>query len=280
MAKKIEIYQMEDNEPSPKIIHIPGKSLSVIYCPSASLRVLMNKLNEFNGSGVYILKYDPTDDIKYAEKIYIGESEQLRERLSNHYSDEYKDFKECVVIISTRENELTKAHIKNMESKLYKIISEYKNAELFQKIPTESSLSSSDQIVVDEFIELLKLILPLCGFNCLMPTTIDSTVIDNSNKYFIKRKDLEATMVIENNNYVVLENSTAKVSDNQFHSKKLITKLLQDGNIKLSDDKNTYVFLKNTIFTSSSSAASIVLGANVSGNENWKNDKNIKLGDV
>jgi hypothetical protein len=121
MAKKIEIYQLEDNEPSPKIIHIPGKSLSVIYSPSASLKPLMNQLNEFNGSGVYILKFDPSDSTNYDEKVYIGEAEQLKIRLLQHFSDEWKDFKECIVVISTRENELTKAHIKNMESKLYKI---------------------------------------------------------------------------------------------------------------------------------------------------------------
>jgi hypothetical protein len=280
MAKKIEIYQLEDNEPSPKIIHIPGKSLSVIYCPSASLRFLMSKLNEFNGGGVYILKYDPTDDVNYSEKVYIGESEQLKDRLSNHYSDEYKDFKECITIISTRENELTKAHIKNMESKLYKIVSDYRNAELFQKVPTESRLSPSDQIVVDEFIELLKIILPLCGFNCLIPTTTDSNNIKNLIKYTMKRKDIEATMVIENNNYVILKDSTARVTENEFRSKKLINKLLNNNSIKISDDKKTYLFLENTIFTSSSSAASIVLGANVSGNESWLNDKNVKLGNL
>jgi hypothetical protein len=280
MAKKIEIYQLEDGEPSPKIIHIPGKSLSVIYCPSASLRFWMNKLNEFNGGGVYILKYDPTDDANYSEKVYVGESEQLKGRLSNHYSDEYKDFKECITIISTRENELTKAHIKNMESKLYKIVSDYRNAELFQKVPTESKLSPSDQIIVDEFIELLKIILPLCGFNCLIPTTIDSNNINNLLKYTIKRKDIEATMVIENNNYIILKGSTARITENEFRSKKLINKLLNNNSIKISDDKKTYLFLENTIFASSSSAASIALGANVSGNESWLNDKNVKLGNL
>jgi len=281
MARKIEIYQFEDNESSPKRIHVPGKTLSVIYCPSATLRDWMKKLDEFNNnSGVYILKYDPTDDIKYSEKIYIGESEELKERLCNHYSDEYKDFKETITIVSTKANELTKGHIKNMEAKLYKIMSDSKNAELFQKVPTESKLSASDQIIVDEYIELLKIILPLCGFNCLVPTTDDTINANSLEKYSIKRKDYEAFMVIENNNYIVLKDSKARITENNFHSRKLLSKLLKNKDIKISNDRKFYVFTKNTIFTSSSSAASIILGSNVSGNESWINSQNIKLGEV
>jgi hypothetical protein len=279
MEKKIEILQLI-NEPCPKFIHMPGKSLSVIYSPSSSLRLLMNKLNEFNGCGVYILKYDPTDDERFTEKVYIGAAEHLKVRLSNHYSDEYKDFKECVIIISTRENGLTKVHIRNMASKLYKIVKNYGNAELFQKRPAESGLSVSDQIVVDEFIELLKTTLPLCGFNCLAPATIESNNIDGLEKFTIKRKDIEAAMVIKDNNYVVLKDSTARVSDHEFYSRKLIYKLLLNNNIKMSDDKKTYLFLKNTIFKSPSAAASVVLGVSASGNENWSNSINIKLGNL
>jgi hypothetical protein len=126
----------------------------------------------------------------------------------------------------------------------------------------------------------LKIILPLCGYNCLIPTTVNSDDIKDVEKYNIKRKDIEANMIIDKNAYIIIKDSTARITNNEFHSKNLIKKFLQDGNIKLLEDKNIYLFIENTVFTSSSAAASIVLGSSASGNESWLNKDGKKLGEL
>jgi hypothetical protein len=96
----------------------------------------------------FILKSDSESGI-FSEKIYIGEGGPLKDRISQHISNDKNEFKECVIITSTRENELTKAHIKNMESKLFEIAKNCKNAEVDNSNrPTKSSISLADESIL------------------------------------------------------------------------------------------------------------------------------------
>ena len=275
MSKKITIFQMEDIENSPKRIDISGLTMTIIYIPRQNIKDLLDKEDDFNRPGVYILKFDPDND-DYSEKIYIGEGEPLKTRINQHLKNPEMDFKECVIITSTRENELTKSHIKNMESKLYDIAVEAKNSEIYNSNkPTKSSLSKADEDLVDDFIKQIKIILPLCGFNCFVATT--TQVINNSEIYNIKINNITAEMIIEDNKYIVKKGSLANIKTAPKYSqiyKETRKKLLNNNDIVQEND--VYVFKENIIFSSSSHAASVVLGYNVSGLETWINKNNNK----
>jgi hypothetical protein len=283
MPKKITIFQMEDIENSPKTIDIHGSSLSVVYIPRIRLKEYMEKLNEFKHPGVYILKSDSESGV-FSEKVYIGEGEPLKDRISQHISNDKNEFKECVIITSTRENELTKAHIKNMESKLFEIAINCKNAEVDNtNRPTKSSISLADESYINDFIEQIKIILPLCGFNCFIPTTIITDNLIKDNIFTIIQKNIKAEMVIEQGNYIVLKGSRAKkdtTSNFKYHHtyKELRDRLINNNILMLENDE--YVFQENTVFTSSSAASTIVLGYPISGLEAWKNNQGEKLKNV
>jgi hypothetical protein len=240
------------------------------------MKELMERMDEFKRPGVYILKFDP-DNEDYSEKVYIGEGEPLKTRINQHFSDSKNEFKECVIITSTRENELTKSHIKNMESKLYDLAVDAKNAEVDNtNRPTKSSLSKAEEAVVDSFIDQIKIILPLCGFICFIPTIAQDNIVRNDT-FKIDKGNVYAEMIIDNNKYIVLKGAKARkeTSPKYLHSvMETRNKLINNKDIVLEND--VYIFKENVIFNSSSNAASVVLGYNVSGLEEWINKANNK----
>jgi hypothetical protein len=280
MSRKITIFQFEDTENSPKTMDIMGSSLLFYYIPRTCIKEFLKTRNDFKKPGIYILKFDSKRD-NFTDKVYIGEGEPLVERLNKHLSDTKQDFKECVTVISTKD-ELTKAHIKHIESKLYKIAVAAKSSAVYNSnVPAQSSLSEADEAVVNNFIEQIKFVLPLCGFNCFISNTVDAQSIKGDEIFKIEQTNFEAQMVIEQNYYVVTKGSNAKKNTAQKYPKlylDLRKKLIDDKILLLKND--VYVFTKNYKFTSSSKAASVVLGYSVSGLEFWKNDNGDKLKDV
>ena len=83
------------------------------------LRRICDKIltrSEFDNPGIYCLKGDPTDEA-FDEKIYIGEAENIKNRLKHHLSDPNKDFKELIFFVS-KDELLTKTQIRYLESRL------------------------------------------------------------------------------------------------------------------------------------------------------------------
>ena len=97
---------------------------------------------ELKNTGIYFLfgKSDETDTYR----VYIGEAENIYERLLTHLKE--KDFwHECVVFIS-KDNNLNKAHVKYLENRMYTIAKEAGRYQLENSnIPTQSSLSEADR---------------------------------------------------------------------------------------------------------------------------------------
>lgn len=122
---------------------------------------------DLNNTGVYFLFgcNDETD----AEQVYIGEAENILNRLKQHLSE--KDFwTECVVFIS-KDNNLNKAHIKYLENHIYILAKESKRYEVINSnVPTEASISEMDRAEMDEFIDNMRLILGVLGYRILEPS--------------------------------------------------------------------------------------------------------------
>ena len=108
-----------------------------------------NDRPELTNTGIYFL-FGKSDD-RDTYRVYIGEAENIYERLNSHLKE--KDFwHECVVFIS-KDNNLNKAHAKYLENRMYTIAKE-SNRYLIENsnIPTQSSLSEADRAEMEEFI--------------------------------------------------------------------------------------------------------------------------------
>ena len=108
----IKLFLPRGDAKSLRTAEISNWSGKAIAAPRTELEDLLAR-DELDKAGVYILTgNDPKTN---ALRAYIGEAEVLRERLKQHKSKEF--WVSAIVVVSKDEN-LTKAHVRYIESRL------------------------------------------------------------------------------------------------------------------------------------------------------------------
>lgn len=229
---------------------------------------------ELKNTGIYFLfgKSDETDTYR----VYIGEAENIYERLLTHLKE--KDFwHECVVFIS-KDNNLNKAHVKYLENRMYTIAKEAGRYQLENSnIPTQSSLSEADRAEMEEFINNAKLLLSAVGHKVLEATAIPSKTNNDPEIFVFEGKDYKATGTTTADGFVVFKNSLLSKKANSS-----LTKSLLDKRNKLISENiidSAFTFTKDYIFSSPSTAASIISGNSTNGKTAWRNSQGMTLKD-
>jgi hypothetical protein len=218
-------------------------------------------------TGVYLL-FGKDEEGK--EQVYIGEAESILKRLNQQLTS--KDFwNEAIVFISKDEN-LNKAHIKYLENRLHDIAKAANRYKIDNSIiPTQSSISEPDRAEMEEFIEYIKMLV----------NTLGHKVFDEKREF--KPKQKQATFFIKaargadgqgeptSEGFVVLKGSKAAGSTVASMTSNFVSlrqKLIDEG--VLVSKGEFLEFPDDYIFSSPSTAASIVLGRNANGLTEWK----------
>ena len=120
---------------------------------------------EIKKTGVYILSgEDPNHPLKRTD--CIGESDNVLKRLKQHSQDEKKEFWRRTVIITSKDSNLTKAHVRYLESRLIQVIKQAKRAILKNGTDPETpQLPEPDIADMEYFLEQIKILLPVLGFS-------------------------------------------------------------------------------------------------------------------
>ncbi len=279
MGKKLTVYMIDGTEYGPRFSEIGNWVGKAIYSPRAAVNKIMNR-EEFDNPGIYCLKGDPTDEA-FNERIYIGEAENIKARLKQHLSDPNKDFKELIFFIS-KDELLTKTQIRYLESRMVQIAINAKTAEIDNgNSPSLPTLHEADISDMEYFLEQMKLILPVMGFNFLISSTASNTKENSETKnnsvhstYFIKTKTFEATMQETDQGYIVLKGSEAKkdLSPSCTETYRNMRRKLLETNIMI-EEKGQLIFAEDAVFNSPSAASNMVLGRNSNGFTEWVNKK-------
>jgi len=120
--------------------------------------------NEFKRPGVYILVGETNDEQR--TKIYVGESENVGNRLRKHQSDKSRDFWTVACVITSRDQNLTKAHIRYIEGRLIAMARDAETASVTNNAsPEPATLPEADTADMEYFIEQLRFTLSLLGFD-------------------------------------------------------------------------------------------------------------------
>ncbi len=82
---------------------------------------------DLDGPGVYLLA-GPTESGVPAMRIYIGETDDLPGRLDSH--NKTKDFWNGVIVFTSKDDNLNKAHIRYLEARLISLARAANRAEL------------------------------------------------------------------------------------------------------------------------------------------------------
>ena len=109
-------------------------------------------------SGIYLLT--GTDPESGKPAVYIGEAESIRDRLRGHLD---KDFWNHAVFFVTKDENLTKAHVRYLEGRLIEQAKAAGRVQVMNSLASGSRLPESDREDMEIFLERIHQLMPVLG---------------------------------------------------------------------------------------------------------------------
>jgi len=242
-----------------------GKALAG---PRTELDDLLRR-EEVDRSGVYfLLGNDPRTGGPLA---YVGEAEVIRERLKQHRS---KEFWVSVVVFVSKDENLTKAHIRYLEARLMEEAKAIGRYNLENSNMTGAKLPESDREDMEVFLGRIRQLLPILGSDILTPITGSHAPESKKEILSCEIKGASAKGRRTETGFVVFADSTAVLRERPSAETKsryvvdLRSNLIDEGT--LSENAGFLVFTKDAEFNSPSQAASVIHGGSANGLTAWK----------
>ena len=258
---------------------ISNWSGKAVAAPRTDLDELLAR-EELQKPGVYILI--GTDPDKGSSACYIGEAEVIRDRLKQHRS---KDFWIQVIVFVSKDENLTKSHIRYLEGRL---IVDAQEAGRFQVINSQTSgskLPESDREEMEVFLGKIRQLLPVLGSDILTPRPQATDAAQDSENHLVcEIKGLKANGRRTADGFVVFAGSQAvmelRPSAPVRHPfvVKLRDELSDDGTLISHGDH--LIFTCDAEFSSPSAAAAVVSGGGANGLTMWRTNDGITLKDL
>lgn len=224
---------------------------------------------ESQKSGVYFLTGVDPETGKSA--VYIGEAESIRDRVKGHLD---KDFWNHIVFFTSKDENLTKAHIRYLEGRLIEQAKQAGRAEVKNSQGSGARLPESDREDMEIFLEKIHQLLPVLGVEVLVPTTISAQGITELEPLSCEIKGLKASGHLTPNGIVVLVGSKAVLNERPSSQKypwafNMRQKLKEEGALAVKTDH--LLFTQDVEFSSPSAAAAVIHGGHANGLISWKN---------
>jgi hypothetical protein len=219
--------------------------------------------------GVYFLTGTDPDTNKGA--IYIGEAECIKDRIKSHLS---KDFWNNIVFFITKDENLTKAHIRYIEGRLIEIAILAERTVVMNSQGSGAKLPESDREDMEVFLEKMLQVLPVLGVESFVQRISKVESETEREMLTCKIKNVIASGYLTPNGIVVLAGSSAVLTERSSAKKcpsvmAQRNKLIEEDGLVQNGDK--YDFVKDTEFSSPSSAAAVIHGGSANGLTAWVN---------
>lgn len=271
-AATIKIFLVHGRPNGLRTAELSNWSGKAIAAPRTEIPELL-KREELANPGFYLLTgVEPeTGD----RAIYIGEAESVASRLKGHAS---KDFWNAATVFVSKDENLTKAHIRYLEGILIEKVNNNSASVVMNSASSGAKLPESDAAEMDVFLEKCLQLLPVLGvsdFNEKIDQASESQDI-----LYCKIKGLIATGKRTTNGFIVFAGSQA-VSQHSPSAKAIREKREQLIEKGLLVEQDGYLsFCKDVEFGSPSTAGGVVRGGNTNGLTSWKNSKGIQLKEI
>ena len=249
---------------------------------------------EIDRTGVYFISGRDPDDPDTAV-VYVGESENVRKRLKQHNQQGSKDFWERTCVVTSKDQNITKAHARYLESRLIAIAREVGRARLDNtNAPPPVALPEGDRSDMESFIAQIRLVLPVLGFDFLRN---QPRARGKKGEHIIVGPGASPVFEIVSDNlglnaqaqeidgeFVVFEGSVGVGSwkpQNKNHGyAKLFEKLIDQKVLVTEPESGLARFVKDTPFSSPSAASAVIYGRQDNGRTSWKvKDQNLTYGE-
>ena len=243
-----------------------GKALAA---PRTELDDLLLR-EETESAGIYFLFGADTENGDAL--AYVGEAEVIRDRLKQHKA---KDFWNAVVVFVSKDENLTKAHIRYLENRLLQEAKKVGRYRLENSNGSNPKLPESDREDMEVFLERIQQILPVLGSDLLSPLVGSTKTSNPQEDLLCKNKGAVAKGRRTEGGFVVFKDSTAVLTNRPSAQTQhpfviaLRKKLVLDGT--LVQKNGLFAFTKDAEFDSPSAAAAVIHGGGANGLTAWKN---------
>ncbi|MBH0181905.1 MAG: GIY-YIG nuclease family protein [Nitrospira sp.] len=219
--------------------------------------------------GVYFLT--GIDSESGSPSMYVGEAESIRDRLRSHLD---KDFWNHVVFFVSKDDNLTKGHIRYLEGRLIEQARSVGRAMVMNGQSSGAKLPESDREDMEFFLGRIHQLMPVLGVDALVPIGQSPEGRTEKHLLFCEIKGLRATGHLTPDGLVVLAGSQAVLKERASAHQwpyTLVTrnKLVRDGT--LVQDGDCLRFTRDAEFSSPSAAATVIHGGSANGLLAWKN---------
>jgi hypothetical protein len=297
-GKTIKIFLPSGKTDEVKIASIANSTVQATLI-SRNILNEIEKYEEISSTGIYFL-------LDSEENVYVGESENVKDRIKQHNKDERKDWWNTLITINVNSlnSPLTKAHVKYLEGLSYEKIKEAGRFVLEQTIPAAVKLSRNDIADMMHIFEDIKILVSTLGFLLFEPKR---KIITHNNKdektnpekeiFYMNNNNTDAFGEYNTEGFLVYKDSkilktpTADYKNRKYKGRedettiKRFEKKFQERenlllNNKIKDDGDFYILLEDIMFDTPSGAASFV-GFNIyNGWDKWKTKEGKTLEEI
>lgn len=270
----VRIFLAKGSPTSVRTAEISNWTGKAIVGPRSQIEDLLNRA-EAGKPGVYFLTGINPETGR--DRVYIGEAEIIRNRIKSHLD---RDFWKTLVFFVSKDENLTKAHIKYLEGKLIDQARSIGRFELENTQNSGSHLPESDAADMDVFLFRMEQLLPILGQEFLKPVVKKEIKLRAEDLLYCEIKGIKATGRQTENGFVILKGSEAVLKERPSTQKYQYAANLRAGLLadKIVDEKDVrLVFVSDYEFSSPSAAAAVIHGGQANGLTAWRDKSGISL---
>jgi hypothetical protein len=288
-GKQLNLFLVDGTPGGLLTAEVGGWTGHITAAPRSHMKHLLQR-EEASRTGVYILLgEDPS--APEGVRAYIGEGDELRTRIRSHaqpLEQGGKEFWDRVILMTSKDANLTKAHVLYLEARLIEIAKVAQRSEIdnAQAPDRKHRLPEADIAVMEAYLAELETVLPMLGVNIFRQPAArsDSPKLEpvgaaNSDPvtfYLTHGPSGRVARAQEHDGqFTVLRGSqAATVWTGTEHSySKLLESLHSDGTLEPHPSQEHSTFTRDRVMNSVSAAAAVILGRTANGRTDWKEEK-------
>lgn len=264
----IKIFFFHGDPKRLRTAELTNWTIKAVAAPRSEFEEVIGR-EESIRSGVYFLAGNDPESGKPA--IYIGEAENIKDRIKTHLE---RDFWNQIVFFISKDENLTKAHIRYLEGKLIDQARRAGRALVINNQNTTAKLPESDREDMEVFLEKIYQLLPVLGIELLVIAASKSETDAEKEMLYCEIKGLKARGHLSPNGFLVLKGSQAVLKERASVKKypwplNMRQRLKEEG--VLSAEATCFIFTRDEEFSSPSAAAAVIHGGHANGLIAWKN---------
>ncbi len=274
-AATIKLFLPNGDAQGLRIVELSNWTGKVLAAPRSELESILAR-EELRQSGVYFLFGTDTETGK--PKAYIGEGEDVGKRLRQHRE---KEFWVHVIVFVSKDENLTKSHIRYLEGRLIEEAKKVGRFVLENDQASGAKLPEADREDMEVFLSRIRQLLPVLGCDILSPVVKVEKSKATSSTLVFKVKGVVAEGQRTPNGFVVFKDSTATLDLRPSAPPWVIKQrqMLTEAGI-LMPQEDCLLFTYEMEFSSPSAAAAVVCGGHVNGLTAWRNSDGKTLKEI